>query len=120
MSSDNSGKKIWEELLMGAIERIAQAPSKLKDPKESVTAAMDWVKSMRDDLQGRIAADVSQRLSQIDWESLSKKVGEHLADRYDVEVTARIKLRPKKTDSKQDPKIEDEVQSSNHEEERQE
>jgi len=98
-----NSRRSWDDLVFAAIEKIAAAPGKLKDPKESVTAAVDWVKSVRDDVQQKVIADVSQRLKELDWEAISKKVGEHLADRYDIEISAKISLKPKVESS---PKVE--------------
>jgi hypothetical protein len=95
MKDDKGGKIKWDELVFGAIEKIASAPSKLKDPKESVTQAFEWVKTVRDDLQEKVIGDITERFRNLDWDSMSKQVAEHIVENFDIEVTAKISLKPK-------------------------
>jgi hypothetical protein len=95
MKDDKSGKIKWDELVFGAIEKLAAAPSKLKDPKESVVQAFEWVKTVRDDLQLKIITDVAERFRDLDWDSMSKQVANHLVENFDIEISAKISLKPK-------------------------
>ncbi len=90
-----SQKKGWDDLVFGAIETLANAPSRLKDSKESVGQAIDWVKSLRDDIQARIAEEIPSRLSQMDWDSMSKKMADYLAENYEAKIEMKIKLVPR-------------------------
>lgn len=97
MSDDSkSGKRPWEDLLYGALDKLASAPGKLKDPKESVAAALEWMKSAREDIQQRLSEDISKRISELDWESLMKSASEHIADHYDLEIKVSLKRKTKK------------------------
>ncbi len=100
MKDEKDSKLKWDELVFGAIEKLAAAPSKLKDPKESVVQAVEWVKGLRDDLQEKVAAEVSNKLKQLDWDSTAKKVAEHLVENYDIEVSAKLSFKPKKKEKK--------------------
>ena len=92
---DKSGKLKWDELVFGTIEKLASAPSKLKDPKELGNQAFEWVKGIRDDLQEKITREVMERIRQLDWDVMAKKVAEHLAENYDVEVSGKVSFKPK-------------------------
>ena len=96
MSEEKSSKKSWEDLVFSVIEKVASAPSKMKDSKESVIAAIDWMKSVKDDVQEKMAQELAQKLSEMDWENLSKKVGEHIVKNYDIHIDAKVSLTPKK------------------------
>lgn len=104
MSETKGGKPprgSWEDLVMGTIEKIATAaPGKLKDPKETVATAFEWVKGVRSEVQERIVAEVSSRLTEIDWDSFRKKIGDHIAENFDIEVKAQISLKPKSKSKK--------------------
>ncbi|MDB5036475.1 MAG: hypothetical protein JWQ35_3 [Bacteriovoracaceae bacterium] len=102
----NGGKFKWDEIVFGAIEKIATAQSKFKDPKESVSQAFEWVKTIRDDIQEKITQEISEKLKYLDMESVAKKVGEHLADHYDIEVVSKISLKPKDRKKQNAPKAE--------------
>lgn len=100
-SSDNSkgqqhSKRVWEDVLFNTFERLAAAPSRLKDPKESISSAFDWMKGMREDIEDRIKEEVSLRVGKIDWDQLAKKVGDHMAKNYELEIDAKIRWKPKK------------------------
>ena len=97
MKDDRSGKKPggWEDLVFSTLEKIATAPSKLKDPKETVIQAVDWIKGVRDDISEKITGEIKDKISQLDFNALAERIGDHLAENYDVEVTAKISLRPK-------------------------
>jgi hypothetical protein len=109
MKDDKSGKIKWDDLVMGAIEKIASAPSKLKDPKESVSQAFEWMKTLRDDLQEKMMGEITKRIQELDWDSVSKKVGEHIAENFDIEVTAKVSFKPKsaKKQRKSEPSEQD-------------
>lgn len=93
-------KKGWDDLVIGAIEKIATAPSKLKDSKESVGQAIEWVKSVRDDIQSKIAEELPSKLAQIDWNSVGEKVATHMAENFDVKVEMKLSFTPKKKNAK--------------------
>lgn len=95
MKDEKPGKLKWDDLVMGAIEKIAAAPSKLKDPKESVSQAFEWIRTVREDLQEKVINEVTERVREIDWDSVSKQVADQIAKNYDIEVTAKISLKPK-------------------------
>jgi hypothetical protein len=90
---EKSGKLNWEELVFGTIEKIAAVPSKLKDPKESASQAVEWVKGLRDDLQERMTREIMSRIRELDWDALTRKVAEQIAENYDVDV--KISFKPK-------------------------
>lgn len=91
-SDDKPPRKPWEDLVVGAFERLAAAPGKLKDP----AAAFDWLKGIRDDIQSKVTSELSQQLKNVDWTQIGKAMGDHLAENYDIKVTAEISLKPKK------------------------
>ena len=102
-----SQKKGWDDLVFGAIETLANAPSKLKDPKESVSQAIDWVKSLREDIQSKIAEEIPARLSQMDWDIMSKKMADYIAENYEAKIEMKVSLSPrkKKSDTESDPSV---------------
>jgi predicted transcriptional regulator len=93
-----SKKSTWEDLILSTIEKIASAPSKIKD--SSMT--FDWAKNMGAEIQDRIRDEIGQRIGKLDWEKLSKKVGDHLAQNYRLKVSANIEWEPKKSESSKD------------------
>ena len=99
---NKSSRGSWEDLVFGAIEKIATAaPGKLKDPKETVSTAFEWVKGVRSEVQEKIISEVSSRLTEIDWDSFRKKIGDHIAENFDINIKAKISLTPKaKTNKK--------------------
>lgn len=109
MKNEKDSKVKWDELVFSALEKIAGAPSKLKDPKESVTQAVEWVKGLREDLQEKVVQEISAKFPQLDWDVLSKKLAQQIVEHYDLEVTARISLKPKKKSKKEEPKHEEPV-----------
>lgn len=88
-------RRVWEDVLFNTFERLAAAPSRLKDPKESLSSAFDWMKGMREDIEDRIKEEVSLRVGKIDWDQLAKKVGDHMAKNYELEIDAKIRWKPK-------------------------
>lgn len=92
-------KKNWDELVMGAIEKLAAAPGKLKDPKESMGQAIEWVKSVKDDIQTKIIEEVPARLSQVDWNSVGESVAKHMAENFDIKIEMKLSFTPKKKKS---------------------
>lgn len=86
--------KGWNDLFFGTIEKLAQAPGKIKDSKEPVSAALDVFKSIKEDVQTKMVKEFSDRVGQLDFDSLSKKAAEHIAEHFDVEI--KISLKPKK------------------------
>lgn len=95
MKDEKDTRIKWDDLVFGAIEKIVSAPSKLRDPKESVANAVEWVKTVKDDLQEKVTLEISNRLKDLDWDRMSKEVANHIAENFDIEVTARIALKPK-------------------------
>lgn len=91
---DSKEAKGWNDLLFNTIEKIAQAPGKIKDSKEPVSAAMDVFKSIREEVQSKMVKEFSDRVGQLDFDGLSKKAAEHIANHFDVEI--KISLKPKK------------------------
>ncbi len=95
-SGSSSSNKSWNDLFFGAVEKLAQASEKIRDSNQPLGAAFDTFKGLKDDLQAKVVKEFSDRLNTIDFESLAKKSAEHLAENYDVEVTAKVSLKPKK------------------------
>jgi ribosome-associated toxin RatA of RatAB toxin-antitoxin module len=85
----------WESLLFATFEKIASAPGKLKDPKESVNSAVDWVRGMQRDVQERVKDEVGQRIAKIDWNLMGTKVADHLAKNYRLRIQAEVDFAPK-------------------------
>lgn len=104
---DESGgkKSAWEDLIFSTIEKIAAAPGKIKDS----SVAFDWAKNMGSEIQDRIRDEIGQRVGKLDWEKLSKKVGDHLAQNYRVKISANIEWEPK---NPAPPKTEEDSESS--------
>jgi len=96
-------KKGWDDLVFSAIETLANAPSKLKDPKESVSQAIDWVKSLREDIQTKISEEIPARLSQIDWDAMSKKMADYIAENYEAKIEMKVSLVPRKKKGDESP-----------------
>lgn len=101
-SSDSSdskdSKKVWEEFLISTFDRLAS----FRDPKQSVSSAVDWVKGMREDVQERMKDEISKRVAQIDWDRLGQKVADHLAKNY--RVKAQFEWEPKNSNSSAEEK----------------
>jgi len=95
-SEPKDGKKGWEELLFGTLEKIAATPGKLRDPQ----SAIDWFKGLREDLQDRIKQEIAGQVSKIDLPDLAKKVSQHLAENYDLKVEAKFSWEPKSKENK--------------------
>ena len=91
-------KKTWEQIVFGTIEKLAQAPGKLKDPKETVVQAVEWVKATRDDVQQKFISDMTEKVASIDWGNVSKEMADHIAENYDLEL--KVSFRRKKPTSK--------------------
>jgi hypothetical protein len=89
----------WEDVFFGAIQKIAAAPSKIKDPKDAVSSTIGWMNSTRQDIQEKFVGDLADKVSKVNWEMISKQVGEHLANKYDIEITSRVSLKPKARNS---------------------
>lgn len=90
----NASPKTLTDLLFSTLEKMAVASGKLKDSAEP---AIDMFKGLRDDIQARVAKEFSDRLKQIDWDRLSRKAAEDIAEKFDIEVKATISFRPKST-----------------------
>ncbi|PIR23611.1 MAG: hypothetical protein COV44_01905 [Deltaproteobacteria bacterium CG11_big_fil_rev_8_21_14_0_20_45_16] len=90
-----SDRKGWDDLLFSTIEKIAATPGKLKDPKESIVTAVDWMKGLREEVVDKIKDEVANRLGKIDWNLLSEKLGDHLAENYRLKIDAKIEWEPK-------------------------
>jgi hypothetical protein len=90
---DQNSNKTLTDLLFGAFEKMAQAPGKIKGGAEP---ALDFVKTVRDEFQNRISEEIAQKLKTIDWDKLSRRAADHLAESYDIEVNATVRLKPKK------------------------
>ena len=88
---DHDRRRMWEDLLFGTIDRIAATPGKLKDPKESITSAFDWVKGIREEVGDRVKEEVSSRIGKLDFNQIASKVADHLAKNYEVKVDARVR-----------------------------
>ena len=88
-------KKAWEDIIFKAIQTLATAPQKIKDPKETVGAAIEWVNSTRQDVQDKFVGDLSDKMSKVNWDIISKQVADHIATKYDIEITSRVSLKPK-------------------------
>lgn len=95
----------WEDLLFSTFEKIASAPSKLKDPKDSMVSAVDWVRGFQKEVQDRVKDEVGQRLAKIDWNVMSARVADHLAKNYRMRVSAEVEWLPK-TGSPAEAKVE--------------
>lgn len=104
-----SSKKSWDDLVFGAIEKLAAAPSKLKDPKESVSQAIDWIKTVRSEIQSKIAEEIPSRLSQLDWDLMAEKVADHVVKNYDISVEMKLKFKPKRQAKANEGEHEEEV-----------
>lgn len=90
-----SETKGWEDLIFGTFEKIAQAPNRLKDPKETMNFAFDWVKGMRGEVQERVKEEISARIGKLDFNQIAKRVADHLADNYQVKISATLSWEPK-------------------------
>jgi len=98
-----SNRKAWDELLFSTIEKIAATPGKLKDPKESFGTAVDWMKGLREEVVDKIKDEVANRLGKIDWNLLSEKLGDHLAENYRLKIDAKIEWEPKEKKAAKSP-----------------
>jgi len=85
----------WEQLIFGAFDKLANASERFKESPNNVSAAFEWMKGMKIELQDRMSKEFSDRLAQIDWQKLSKTMGDHIAKNYDIEVTAKFSFKPK-------------------------
>ena len=85
----------WEDLFFGALDKLAQASDRIKDPQGNVSAAFEWMKGMKSELQDRMSKEFADRVAQIDWQKFAKVVGDQLAEKYDIEIQARVSLKPK-------------------------
>jgi len=94
--NEERSKRPWEDLVFSIIEKLTTAPSKLKDPKESVSAAVEWVKSVRQEVQEKMVHEIKQSIIRFDWEKMGRKVMEELVQEYDIEISSKILFRPKK------------------------
>lgn len=99
--SNSTKKRGWEDLVFSTIERIAAAPQKLRDPKESVAAAFEWMKGVKGEIQDRISEEVQKKVTEIDWDRLSREVGTHIAENFDVEITTKVRFVPRAKDPAQ-------------------
>ncbi|TVQ78445.1 MAG: hypothetical protein EA369_06990 [Bradymonadales bacterium] len=88
----------WEELIFTAFERVASTSSRLKDPRESVSSAFDWMKGIQKDIQDRIKEEVTNRVSKIDWNIMGNRVADHLAKNYRLKLKAELEWLPKTND----------------------
>jgi len=95
MKDEKETPKGWNDVFFSTIEKLAQAPGRIKDSKEPVSAAIDVFKSIREDVQTKMVKEFSDRLGQLDFDRLSKKAAEHIANHFDVEI--KISLKPKKS-----------------------
>lgn len=95
----DSGRR-WEDLIFGTIEKLAQAPNRLKDSKETVGFAFDWVKGMRQEIQEKVREEISSRIGKLDFNQIAKKLGDHLANNYKLKVNATVQWVPKENQKK--------------------
>lgn len=94
MDPEPKSRRVWEDLLFSALDRITTSSEKLKDPQVAVGSAVEWVKSMREDLQERIKDEIGSRISKLDFNVLARKVGDHLAKNYRLKIEASVKWEP--------------------------
>lgn len=92
-SNQHHRRAIWEEFLFGTIEKIASTPSRLKDPKESISSAFDWMKGIREEIGERVKEEVSQRIGKLDFNQIANKVADHLAKNYEMKIDARVQWK---------------------------
>lgn len=78
------GDKTWNDLIFSTIEKLAQAPGKLKDSKEPVAETFEFLKGIKDNVQ-----------SKFDLDGFAKKVAEHIGENFDLEVNAKVSLKRK-------------------------
>lgn len=107
-SDQEKSKKGWEELLFGAIEKIAATPGKLKDPQ----SAMDWFKGLREDLQEKIKDELGQRIAKMDFNQLATRLGDHLAENYRLKISASVEWEPKTKRSRHSPTSKEATEST--------
>ncbi len=88
---ENKKSAGWEDLIFSTIEKLASGSSKIKDP----SAAVDWLKNLREDVIEKVKEEVSSKISMLDLSLLSKKIGDHLAENYRLKLEAKIEWEPK-------------------------
>jgi len=94
-SESRDQRKSWDDLIFSTLEKIAATPGKLKDPKDSISGAFEWVRGLREEAQDRIKEEVSARIGKLDWNQLAERVGDHLAKKYQIKVSATVEWVPK-------------------------
>lgn len=80
--------KGWNDIIFSTIEKIAQAPGKIKDSKEPVATTLELLKGLKEDLQSRV-----------DMDQFAKKIAQHIADNFDIEISLKPKGRKGKSKS---------------------
>lgn len=100
MSSDQKDPKDqkkyrWEDMIFSTFERIASTPGRLRDPKESLASAFDWVKDVREEIADRVKEEVATRVRKLDWNQMPNRVAEHLAQNFNLKIEAKLTWEPK-------------------------
>ena len=88
--NDKNSRKGWDDVFFGALEKMATASGKIRDPQ----SAFDWFKGIREDLQDKIKEEITNKISKLDFSDIAKKVGDHLAENYRLQIS--VEWKPKR------------------------